>query len=79
MRKKIFLTIKISLILIAFFLHANDQQIEFWLVLGSFWMVTGIEGAIREFQEGSKFSLGINLVFIAATTILMTIGVITYY
>ncbi|MEG9295275.1 hypothetical protein V6B33_02335 [Mangrovibacillus sp. Mu-81] len=79
MRKKVFLSIKISLVVIAFFLHANDQRNEFWLVLGSFWMVTGIEGAIRDFQEGSKLSLGFNLVFIAATTILLTIGIVIHY
>jgi hypothetical protein len=77
--KEVFLTIKISLLVIAFFLHANHQRNEFWLVLGSFWLVAGIEGASRDIQDGSKLSLGFNLVFIVAKTIFLTIGLFSYY
>jgi uncharacterized membrane protein HdeD (DUF308 family) len=47
MIKRLFLGLKILLIVIGLFLAFNHYDREPWLILGLFWLVTGIEAAIR--------------------------------
>ncbi|MEG9298186.1 hypothetical protein V6B33_17120 [Mangrovibacillus sp. Mu-81] len=49
--KRLFLGLKILLIVIGLFLAVNHYDREPWLILGLFWLVTGIEAAIRSYRH----------------------------
>jgi hypothetical protein len=76
--KRFFLGIKIILIVIGFFLAANEYHGESWLMIGLFWLVTGIETAIRSYREKGKIPVGFSVVFVVATAVLLTVGFITF-
>jgi hypothetical protein len=54
--KRFFLGLKIMLIVIGFFLVANHYDSESWLILGLFWLVTGIEAVIRSYRGEREIS-----------------------
>jgi hypothetical protein len=78
MLKRFFLGIKIIVIVIGFFLVANEHHEESWLMIGLFWLVTGIETAIRSYREKGKIPVGFSVVFVVATAVLLTVGFITF-
>ncbi|MCA1054403.1 hypothetical protein LCM10_05340 [Rossellomorea aquimaris] len=75
MLKRFFLGIKIILIAAGFFLAATDHSKGAWLILGSFWLITGIETAIRTYHKEGKLPLGFSIVFVVATTALLTLAI----
>jgi cadmium resistance protein CadD (predicted permease) len=77
MLKRFFLGIKIILIVSGFFLAANEYHGESWLMMGLFWLVTGVETAIRSYREKGKIPFSFNLVFVVAAAVLVTVGFIT--
>jgi hypothetical protein len=76
--KRFFLGIKIILIVIGFFLAANNHHEESWLMIVLFWLVTGIETAIRSYREEGKISFGFSVVFVIAAATLLTYGIINF-
>jgi cadmium resistance protein CadD (predicted permease) len=77
MLKRFFLGIKIILIVSGFFLAANEYHGESWLMMGLFWLVTGVETAIRSYREKGKIPFSFNVVFVVAAAVLVTVGFIT--
>ncbi|WP_175987205.1 hypothetical protein [Bacillus sp. Marseille-Q1617] len=78
MLKRFFISLKIILIAVGFFLAANDQHEETWLLIGCFWLVAGIESAIRSYREEGKVPLGFSVVFVAGAAVLVTLGIISF-
>jgi hypothetical protein len=54
--KRFFLGLKIMLIVIGLFLALNHYESEPWLVLVLFWLITGIEAAVRSYRRERKVS-----------------------
>jgi hypothetical protein len=79
MLKRFFLGIKIILIAAGFFLAATEHLSESWLIIGLFWLITGVETAIRSYREKGKFPVGFGVVFAVATVVLLTLGVIRFW
>ncbi|MGR3762930.1 hypothetical protein [Rossellomorea sp. NS-SX7] len=79
MLKRFFLGIKIILIGIGFFLAANEYLSESWLIIGLFWLVTGVETAVRSYREKGKIPGSFSVVFVLATLALLTLGVIRFW
>jgi hypothetical protein len=78
MLRKVFLVIKVLLFLVAFFFFANHNP-NSGLFLILFWLVFGIECAIRDYRDGSKISLGLNIVCILAAVTLLIVGIYKFY
>ncbi|MEL3973341.1 hypothetical protein AAEO50_13720 [Rossellomorea oryzaecorticis] len=63
------------LIVAGFLLVAYDHQGESWMMIGLFWLVTGIETSIRAYRKEGKIPFGLSVVFIVAAASLLTVGV----
>jgi hypothetical protein len=77
MLKRFFLGIKIILIVTGFFLAANEQHGESWLMMGLFWMATGVESAVRSYREKGEIPYSFSVVFVVGVAVLVTVGFIT--
>ena len=79
MPRKLFMGLKISLIIIAFSFLANDYHDESWMIILIFWFTLSVESAFSSYKEGKKIFLGIDVILAITALTLFIFGLIKYY